>query len=53
MIEKWKVIEIDYRSQFIPSKVKHFMWRLERDCLFNRRRLMSKGIYCQSNCVVC
>jgi hypothetical protein len=37
----------------IPPKVKHFMWRLGRDCLPNRQRLVSKGIDCQPNCVVC
>ncbi|MCH88735.1 RNA-directed DNA polymerase (Reverse transcriptase), partial [Trifolium medium] len=37
----------------IPPKVKHFMWRLGRDCLPNRQRLLSKGVECQSNCVVC
>jgi hypothetical protein len=41
------------RGLAIPPKVKHFMWRLGRDCLPNRQRLSSKGVDCQENCVVC
>jgi len=37
----------------IPPKVKHFMWRLGRDCLPNIQRLMTKGVNCESNCAVC
>jgi hypothetical protein len=37
----------------IPPKVKHFMWRLGRDCLTNRQRLVSKGVECHENCVTC
>jgi hypothetical protein len=41
------------RGLAIPPKVKHFTWRLGRDCLPNRQRLSSKGVDCQENCVVC
>jgi hypothetical protein len=30
----------------IPPKVKHFMWRLGRDCLPNRQRLVCKEVKC-------
>jgi hypothetical protein len=53
--DEWKV-EGDWNQLWnlpIPPKVKHFMWRLGRNCLPNRQRLMSKGIDSDSNCVVC
>jgi len=37
----------------IPPKVKHFMWRLGRDCLPNRQRLNYKRVDCTSNYVIC
>ncbi|KAK2407645.1 Ribonuclease H superfamily protein [Trifolium repens] len=53
--EDWKV-EGDWNKLWalpIPPKVKHFMWKLGRDCLPNRQKLLCKGVDCQSNCVVC
>jgi ribonuclease HI len=53
--DDWKV-EGDWQQLWtlpIPPKVKQFMWRLGRDCLPNRQRLMSKGVHGDSNCVVC
>ncbi|PNX94699.1 pentatricopeptide repeat-containing protein [Trifolium pratense] len=53
--DEWKV-EGDWNKLWnrpIPPKVKHFMWRLGRNCLPNRQRLSSKGVDCQENCVVC
>jgi hypothetical protein len=37
----------------ISPKVKHLMWRLGRNCLPNRQRLVSKGIDYHSNRVIC
>lgn len=36
-----------------PPRVKNFMWRLCKDCVPTRRRLLDKGINCPSNCVYC
>jgi hypothetical protein len=44
---------MQYRINNIFFYVKHFMWRLGRDCLPNRQRLSSKGVDCQENGVVC
>lgn len=37
----------------IPSKFKHFLWRLLRECLPTRHRLIHKGVNCSRECVFC
>jgi len=45
----WKLIW----SLCVPPKIKHFCWRLLRGCLPTRSNFQSRGVHCQSTCVVC
>ncbi|MCH98629.1 ribonuclease H protein, partial [Trifolium medium] len=36
-----------------PPKIKNFMWRLCRNCIPTRTRLLQKGVNCPNNCVLC
>ncbi|CAJ2643989.1 unnamed protein product [Trifolium pratense] len=36
-----------------PPKVKNFMWRLCRNCIPTRTRLLQKGVNCPGECVLC
>jgi len=45
----WKLIW----SLHVPPKIKHFCWRLLRNSLPTRSNLQSRGVHCQSTCVVC
>ncbi|KAL5141979.1 hypothetical protein HKD37_09G025236 [Glycine soja] len=37
----------------IQPKVKHFLWRLLRQCLSTRQRLQNKGVSCSPFCAYC
>lgn len=41
----WKMV--------IPPKVKHFLWRLCRNCLPTRINLQDRGVQCPSLCIHC
>jgi ribonuclease HI len=36
-----------------PPKVKHFLWRICRDCLPTRTRLQERRVHCPLSCPVC
>ncbi|GAU38127.1 hypothetical protein TSUD_318140 [Trifolium subterraneum] len=36
-----------------PPKIKNFIWRLCRNCIPTRTRLLQKGVNCPCNCVLC
>lgn len=53
--EEW-CVEGDWNKLWslqIPLKVKHFKWRLGRDCLPNRSKLQNQRVECSLECVVC
>jgi hypothetical protein len=37
----------------VPPKVKNLLWRICRECLPTRARLLDKGVNCTSLCVMC
>jgi hypothetical protein len=37
----------------VPMKVKNLLWRICRECLPTRARLLDKGVNCTSLCVMC
>jgi len=37
----------------LPPKIKNFLWRICRNCLLTRVRLIAKGIDCPNICAVC
>jgi len=37
----------------LPLKIKNFLWRICRNCLSTRMRLLAKGVDCPNICVVC
>jgi len=45
----WKLIW----TLHVPPKIKHFCWRLLRNCLPTRSNLQGRGVPCQSTCVTC
>jgi len=37
----------------LPPKIKNFMWRICRNCLPTRMRLLTKGVKCSPTCAIC
>lgn len=37
----------------LPPKVKNFIWRVCRNCLPTRMRLITKGVNCPTSCAIC
>jgi len=37
----------------VPPRVKNLLWRVCRECLPMRARLLDKGVNCPSTCAIC
>ena len=37
----------------LPPKIKNFLWRICRNCLPTRMRLITKGVQCPPTCAIC